>query len=214
MFLTDEDVTRCINYSLRPRIVGEKYIHYFISCDLGLVRDRTAVAIMHKDEESGKVVLDNLRVWQGTHEDPVLIADIEEFILSCAQNFDVRTVVVDPYQMKGTIERLNKMSGIEIEEFTFTNLSGGKNDAPADLSNIRTGPALKMIYFQATEKNSEIGELISETRYWNGACWKAYDPLNPDCIDASKYGGSPVTYLGSPVGSPEFLSCSLGPTCP
>ena len=119
MFLTEEDIVKCINYSLRPRLIGDKNIHYFVSCDLGLVRDRTAVSVMHKDEQTGKVILDNLRVWQGTHEDPVLIADIEEFILSCVKNFNVQSVIVDPYQLKGTVQKLKSM-GKPIEEFTFS----------------------------------------------------------------------------------------------
>jgi len=120
-FLTEEDVTKCINYSLRPRIIGENkgWKSYFISCDLGLVRDRTAVTILHKDHDSGRVILDNLRVWQGTHDDPVLIADIEEFIMSSVKNFNTETVIIDPYQMKGTVQKL-QAQGVPVEEFTFS----------------------------------------------------------------------------------------------
>jgi hypothetical protein len=120
-FLTEEDVGKCTNYSLRPRLLGVRdgWHAYFISCDLGLVRDRTAVTVLHKDSSSGKVVLDNLRVWQGTSGDPVLIADVEEFIVSCLRNFDVESVIIDPYQMKGTVQRM-RGSGVPVEEFTFS----------------------------------------------------------------------------------------------
>ncbi len=41
-------------------------VRYFVGLDLGLVRDRTARAVVHFDRDAGNVALDDLRTWEGT----------------------------------------------------------------------------------------------------------------------------------------------------
>lgn len=98
-----------------------------------------------------------------------------------------------------------------LEEFdSFLAGGTGGPTTPTGLAGIRTGPAQSLIYIKNSEINSSDGSMnaLQITRYWNGACWKAYDPLSPDCNDPADSIGSP------PTGAPLF--CELGPEsdCP
>jgi len=116
-FFTRQDVMQCRDEFMKPRFEGEDGNQYFYGCDLGLVKDRTASVILHRDK-SGMVVVDKISTWQGSRNDPVKIADIEEDMLLASQNFSRLRIYVDPWQLKSTIERLKRHC--RIEEFTFT----------------------------------------------------------------------------------------------
>lgn len=118
-FVTQEDVKRCLDRSLRPQSKGQAGFSYILACDLGLTKDRSVTSIVHKDKD--RVILDSMRVWEGSRDDPVLIGDIEEDIRTSYKRFDLAKITVDPWQLKSTIEKF-KRDGYQIEEFTF---SGG-----------------------------------------------------------------------------------------
>jgi phage terminase large subunit-like protein len=116
-FFTREDIMQCRDEFLKPKIKGEEGNQYFYGCDLGLVKDRTVSIILHQDKE-GMVYVDSISMWSGSRNDPVKIADIEEDMLWATQNFPKLKIIVDPWNLKGTIERLKQHC--RIEEFTFT----------------------------------------------------------------------------------------------
>lgn len=117
-FFTREDVMQCRDEFLKPKFKGEDGNEYFYGCDLGLVKDRTVSVILHQDNESGIVIMDDIKTWSGNKNDPVKIADIEEDMLIATKNFPKLHIVVDPWNLKGTIERLKHYC--KIEEFTFS----------------------------------------------------------------------------------------------
>jgi|GEM_PF-973051 len=117
-FFTREDVMQCRDEFLKPKNRGEAGNQYFYGCDLGLVKDKSCSVILHADKETGLVIVDSIKTWQGTKINPVKIADIEEDILLSAQNFPRLKIVVDPWNLKGSIERLKRYC--KIEEYTFT----------------------------------------------------------------------------------------------
>ena len=119
-FFTREDVMQCQDEFLKPRFQGEEGNQYFYGCDLGLVKDRTVSLILHQDKD-GMVYVDSIKMWQGDRNDPVKIADIEEDMILATQNFPKLRIVCDPWNLKGTIERLKRHC--RIEEFTFTSSS-------------------------------------------------------------------------------------------
>ena len=120
--------------------------------------------------------------------------------LQDALNQDVDSIVELPSSDNGFINNQCAISAI-----TSSLLSGGTPIAPV-ADNYRTGPAFTMLYITTSENADGTATGLGNygTRYWNGACWKGYDPTTPDCTDPSLSIGSP------PTGSP--LLCELGPT--
>lgn len=120
-FLTRQEVNDCKDELLKPRLMGKSGIRYYLAVDLGLTRDRTVLTICHRNSEDNLVYLDFMKTYQGTKKNPVLIADVEADILWANRNFAIKKNIFDPWQMKGTAQRLR--GGIIIEEFTFSSSS-------------------------------------------------------------------------------------------
>ena len=117
-FITRAQLQQCVDPNLSPRLTGEHNTQYAVGLDLGLKRDRTALAVAHLDSAKDAVVLDSLRVWQGSRNAPVQIGAVEEELLSLGQRFHVRTFTCDPWQLQGTIQRLSPR--LPVKEFNFT----------------------------------------------------------------------------------------------
>ncbi len=120
-FITKEELDKCTDHTLKPQLSGRGEIRYYLAVDLGLTRDRTVLTVCHRSEEDNLVYLDYIRTFQGTKTNPVLISDVEEAILACNRSFNIVKNIFDPWQMKGTAERLKRL--IKVEEFTFTSNS-------------------------------------------------------------------------------------------
>jgi phage terminase large subunit-like protein len=113
-FITAADLARCPRHSgYRTTCSAGAHV---LAIDLGLKRDRTAAAVMHRDRGRDQVVLDDLRVWQGSRDDPVLIAEVEDYMRRVVSDFSSVRFVIDPWQMQSTIQRF---SGRQITEFSF-----------------------------------------------------------------------------------------------
>ena len=118
-FVTREQWRRCIDPGLKPTSHGTPHqAPYFAGLDLGLSKDRTALAIVHLDHDQ-HVTLDELLVWQGTRTQPVEIPTIERAVLDARRRYPRLRVTADPWQFKGSISRLHA-AGVRINEFTFS----------------------------------------------------------------------------------------------
>jgi hypothetical protein len=124
-FVTQAQWERCIDERLAPRTRGLGTRHY-AGLDLGLTRDRTALAIVHRDGDD--IVLDELTVWAGTRDEPVSIVAIERALLDSASRFPGLEILADPWQLKGSVERLRN-ARMRIREFTFGASSVGRLSA-------------------------------------------------------------------------------------
>lgn len=120
-FISREEVEACKDYALKPQLGGREGIKYYLAVDLGLTRDRTVLTICHKDSESNLVYLDFIKTYSGSKKNPVLISDVESDILWANANFNIKKNIFDPWQMKGTAQKLR--GKIKVEEFTFTSSS-------------------------------------------------------------------------------------------
>ncbi|MFA5777677.1 MAG: terminase large subunit [Parcubacteria group bacterium] len=120
-FLTREEIHQCIDPVLQPQLGGKDNLQYYLAVDLGLVRDRTVMTICHKDPDDKLIYLDYVKTYIGNKSSPVLIADVEKDIVWANENFNIIRNIFDPWQMKGTAERLR--GSIKMEEFTFTSNS-------------------------------------------------------------------------------------------
>jgi hypothetical protein len=120
-FITRAELEKCIDQTRKPQLGGKDNIKYYLAVDLGLTRDRTVLTVCHKSDADNLVYLDYIRTFSGTKNNPVLISDVEEAIMSCNKSFNIFCNILDPWQMKSTAERLKRL--IKIEEFTFTSNS-------------------------------------------------------------------------------------------
>ncbi|MBA7474857.1 hypothetical protein ES707_10219 [subsurface metagenome] len=116
-FVSPEDVQRCLDTSLSPTGIGKSGVSYILACDLGLTKDRSCSIIVHRQNQL--IVLDSIKIWEGSPKDPVLISDIESDLRKSNKYFNRPLILVDPWQMKGTVQKL-KSEGLRIEEFTFS----------------------------------------------------------------------------------------------
>lgn len=120
-FLTREEIAQCIDPVLKPQLGGKDNLQYYLAVDLGLVKDRTVVSVTSRNPDDGLIYLNYMRAFKGSKSFPVLIQDVEKAILECNDNFNIAKNIFDPWQMKGTAERLR--GRIKMEEFTFTSNS-------------------------------------------------------------------------------------------
>ena len=108
-YLSRSDVLACEalgrDGGLGPQDQGRPGVHYFAGIDYGPKRDRTALAVLHFDPKEGRVVLDGLDVWQGSPEAPVAVQRVDDWIQDLNRRFTNPTLVIDPYQMEGTIQK-------------------------------------------------------------------------------------------------------------
>jgi hypothetical protein len=106
-------------------------ISYLISVDLGLVNDKTVVAVGHLEAispEPGapkRVVIDSLRRWRGKRMRPVQIGEIETYVALTAKRYNNAKVLCDPWQASYLIQRL-PAQGVRCEAFPFTAQSTGR----------------------------------------------------------------------------------------
>jgi phage terminase large subunit-like protein len=127
---TPDDLAACVTLE-GPLPPDEAWAgDYVVAADLGVKRDRSVVAVCHLEPwQSGasagdRVVLDRLKVWTPTREQPVPLGDVEAFLLQAAEQFGA-PVVVDPWQAVGMAERL-RSRGVVVQEFTFSAQSVGR----------------------------------------------------------------------------------------
>jgi phage terminase large subunit-like protein len=84
--------------------------------DLGHSRDRTAFAIVHRQDE--EVRLDRMQVWTPTRGEPVDFGEVESFVRAAHERFRFR-LRLDPWQGLDLAQRL-RAAGIHAEEFHFS----------------------------------------------------------------------------------------------
>jgi hypothetical protein len=117
-----EDIEACavLDGPLEP---NTRQFRYCLALDVGLTRDRTAVTVCHREGDR-TIVLDRLAVWAGSHESPVLLQEVEDWIVKAATNYRCRCIC-DPYQAVGLMQRLTSHR-LAAEKFTFSQSSVGR----------------------------------------------------------------------------------------
>lgn len=91
--------------------------NYVVGIDYGPKRDRTVMTVLHQQEDR-VVVIDKLDVWQGCDEETgkVPITKLEAWIQDVRAKFAPVSWVIDPYQMEGTIQWMER-EGLPVEAF-------------------------------------------------------------------------------------------------
>ena len=91
---------------------GKTGVRYVAPIDYGPVKDRTACAVLHQ-EEDGTIVVDKMDVWQGSRDNPVPILDVEAWMSRVIREFGRVEFVVDPFQMESTIQKFEPRAIVE-----------------------------------------------------------------------------------------------------
>jgi phage terminase large subunit-like protein len=110
-----EDVVACVSHpGLLEPVAGVRYV---LGMDIGLKKDATAVAVVHRD--GSRVMVDRVLRWQGTRRRPVDLDDVEAAVRELSRRYNGAPLVYDPYQAAQLSERLRK-AGVRAVEFTFS----------------------------------------------------------------------------------------------
>lgn len=118
-YLTREECLACepaglnLIYRLRRQVGHDGYV---VCVDYGPKRDRTALCVAHV--HNGRVLIDRLDVWQGSPEESIRIARVEEWLDEVEESFHPYLYVLDPYQMESTAQKLEKQ-GRKVERYNF-----------------------------------------------------------------------------------------------
>jgi hypothetical protein len=115
-FITRTMLDSCIDAQWSPQLFGSGSTRYVAALDLGLVHDRTALAVCHM--EGDQPTLDYLRVWKGNQAHPVSIEAVEGELLAVSRRFRLKKLFSDPWQMQASIQRLR--GKLTVTEFRFT----------------------------------------------------------------------------------------------
>lgn len=91
--------------------------HYNIALDLGIVNDRTVAGIGHR--QNGKLVIDKMRVWQGSKAQPVDLAQVEEEVAALSALYNGAPVLFDPFQAVQLTQGLRRR-GVRCIQQTFS----------------------------------------------------------------------------------------------
>jgi phage terminase large subunit-like protein len=115
---------------LRGDQPGRPGVRYVVGVDLGLKNDATVFAVAHRERLSGdaftfRVVVDRLRRWRGSRDQPLQVGDVEEALVALRREYPQLVAVVDPWQAMGLIQRLNAR-GVRAIERPFTTQSVGR----------------------------------------------------------------------------------------
>lgn len=170
-FITRDDIIRNLDpaWGLQLASQPERMHNYICAIDLGLTHNRTARIVGHLDPENQGVYVDNIRVWEGSPAEPVPIYDVERDLLDVTERFGCRTLVIDPWQMEATIQKLRGIYNIKpfnfsadmtrLSETLLTLLRGGRfhfYDDPRLLSE------LENIYARQTARGWRIDHISGQ----------------------------------------------------
>jgi hypothetical protein len=93
---------------------------YVAALDLGLVNDRTVLAVGHR--EGAAIHLDHLQAWRGTKARPVDLAEVRDAVIHAHERYGLRILKFDRWQAHRLAEELSS-AGIRCEPFEFTSAS-------------------------------------------------------------------------------------------
>jgi hypothetical protein len=124
--LEDVQAAACLPGALDP----EQGTAYILGVDLGVRRDRSAVAVCHAepvDEQDGgtRIVVDALDVFAPPRGRDIDLGQVEECVFARARLYHHAAVIFDPSQAYGMMQRLSR-DGVRVIEHSFTATSNSK----------------------------------------------------------------------------------------
>ncbi len=126
-YLTIDEVKACIDPSRSRSTARNQQYKYVVTWDYGIKNDRSVGTVGHVDE-NGVCVVDVMDVFAGSHDRPILIDDVEKWIEAQIELFDPKAFIFDPWQMEGTIQKLERR-GKKVVRFTYRGAAGNQEMA-------------------------------------------------------------------------------------
>jgi hypothetical protein len=120
-FLTATEVEAIFDPTLQPAAQRMDDASHALGLDLGLTRDCTVAAVVHRDPRTGHMIVDALRTWMGAPSTPVDLPEVETEVGRLARTFGA-PVILDPYQAALLGQRLH-LAGVDVVEYPFTSES-------------------------------------------------------------------------------------------
>jgi hypothetical protein len=116
-----EDLDACTTLPDEPLPYATAHKPYLISVDIGYARDRTSVAVSHRDDTNPDrpVIIDRLDRWKATAKDRVSLEAVEAHIKQMSDEYGHAQVLIDPYMAVQMTERLRDQH-IRVTEHQFT----------------------------------------------------------------------------------------------
>jgi Terminase large subunit, T4likevirus-type, N-terminal len=130
-FLSAESIARCVVKGRTELPPDTNHGPCVCTIDAAFKGDRFTLAIAHYDRKAEKVVVDVLRSWQGSSQEPLRLSDnVLPDIQSLAKRYGFGVVYGDQFGSQ-PLKELFERAGLYFEEKTFTNAS--KADIYAEL---------------------------------------------------------------------------------
>jgi hypothetical protein len=108
----------CVDSSWRP-VIFDKAMHVWVGVDVGTKCDSTGIVGVGFDRASKRVRLAFHRTLTPSATRPLQFVDVEATLKELSHRFQFQRVLVDPWQMSATVQRL-VAAGLPIEEFPQT----------------------------------------------------------------------------------------------
>jgi phage terminase large subunit-like protein len=110
---------RCID-ARSGHVVSDRNLSVWIGVDASTKHDSTAIVAVTFDTEMQRVKLVTHRVFQPSPDQPLdFEATVEATLIDLNKRFNVRKILVDPWQLAAVSQRLTR-AGLKIEEFSQT----------------------------------------------------------------------------------------------
>ena len=114
---------------------GIRTQRYYAHVDVAINTDNFAFVILHSedtrisDPERGgfkrRIVVDHIKIWQGTKEEPVKFSEVDNYILRKCKEFKIKTLSYDSWQSEYSFQNMQER-GIPVLKTSFNNAHKAK----------------------------------------------------------------------------------------
>jgi hypothetical protein len=117
-FTTAADVDAAMSHGWTEQLTAASGHEGVAYVDVGTVHDPTVIGIGHEAAD-GRIYIDRLVTFQGSHEAPVQLATVEAAIRDLAARFRLQAIRVESWQGVAAVQSLQRL-GLPVELFTPT----------------------------------------------------------------------------------------------
>ena len=179
-FFPREIVELCFLKSLKVRDIGEPGRVYFAHLDPATTSHNYALVVLHKEffihPETRKsdyfVVVDHIKYWQPTVNNPVKEEDVDEYVVALRRRFHLGLVTYDQWNSRKSIEKL-RHNGIPAKKTAFNRRY--KNIIYDELYKLVIEGKIKIPYHPLLR-----GEMLSLQRRYTANGYKVYPKRDGD----------------------------------